>query len=504
MNDSEHSTSATINTLVNDQSEDRKGAPHEAREMEPFPLDALPPQVEAMVREVARVSFAHLNLVAVQSLPWMAAALGKGAVGELGSQKTFANVFVLGVAGTGSGKSESARHLQKPFEALMAREKEEWRTNELPKVKARLMEINFIIDSTTKSKSARYGFSDDDSEMLAKLLGEKADLESRMQPPRLSVEDFTQEAIAETLLSFDESLICFSSDAGKVISNLLGRYAQKSEGGKLREDTTFLKGFSVEPFQIDRVKRSYLLTEPCISTLWLIQPGKLGLLFDDEGLCDGGFMPRVMPCLVPEGLPQRSFQPPIREDVLRGWESVIENLFVIRQTGGCVNSKCRVTFEISREAADRVMEWDNTHRARTTAELKDVSAFVSRWGEWAYRIAVLLQSLKFQADLSNIIALETMNKAIRIADWFINEQLRILQEGRMAAYKKKAGRLNSRQKQLRGVLKSNGNERSLADLGRRNGFQASEVEEIVHQFPQIFRIETRATSTKPAKVCVLV
>ncbi len=489
---------------VNGLSEGRTGAPYEALEMEDFPLDALPSAVREMVKEVTRVSFAHQNLVAAQSLPWMSAALGKGAIGEFGAQRTFANIFVLCVAPTGSGKSESARHLQKPFETIVAMEKDAWRANDLPKAQARLLEINSIIDPMTRGRSLQKGFSDEDSERLAGLIAEKSDLELQMTPPRLTVEDFTQEAIAETLLSFDESLICYSSDAGKVIANLLGRYAQKSEGGKLREDTTFLKGYSVESFQIDRVKRSYSLSEPCITTLWLIQPGKLGILFDDEGLCDGGFMPRVMPCLVPEGLPQRSYQDPIHDDVIRGWQNLIQSLYQLRKTGGQVNSKCRSIFTFSREAADRVMDWDNQNRERTSAELKDVSPFVSRWGEWAYRLAVLLQAVKFTKDFTPIISIETASEAIRIADWFINEQLRILQAGRMAAYTEKTNELQARKKQLVSLLKASENGRTLADLGRRNGFQATETMELVDQFPDVFRIEVRSTSSKPAKFCVLV
>lgn len=475
--------------------------------MQPFPLEALPKEAQQMVLEVARVSFTEPRLVAVQTLAWIAAALGKGVVSVSGDMITYPNLFILGIAETGSGKSESARRLSVPFERLGAAELESWRQATEPEVDARLREIQSRIGFIDKeNKNNGSGYSEADRKSMQELLREKKELEGKKNPPRLQVEDATQEALADALLSYDQSLLCYSTDAGKVVSNLLGRYAGNTAGGKLKEDTAFLKGYSVETLRVDRVAKSQTITEPCIATLWLIQPGKIPLLFGDEGLCDGGFMPRMMPCLTSGGLPQRSLQSPILQGVQSGWNSLIEGLFKLRKNGGAVQSQSRTVFQVSQEAWEIWNKWDNENREKTkTGSLGDVSAFVSRWGEWAQRIAVNLQAAKFLKNTDcDKINPETMAEAIQIAQWFADEQLRVLHASRVSAREKERKRMEERKNKLHEILiKRAENRMSLADFGRRHRFSEEEIRKLTEMFSETFGIEERQTNTKPSTVCFL-
>lgn len=329
--------------------------------------------------------------------------------------------------------------------------------------------------------------------------------EGQLRPPKFIAEDATQEALAEALSTFDESLMLYSTDAGKLISNLLGRYSPSTESGILREDTLLLEGYSVESTVIDRVSRSTTLDEPCLTTLWMVQPSKIPLLFGDEGLCDGGFMPRMMPCVTPGGLPERSPQLPIDSEIEGDWKWLISELFKLRKHGGGVKSGSCVEFQVSEEASQIWFEWDNSNRRETKAgNLGDVSGFVSRWGEWAQRVAVLLQAAKYVEDRTNkTISRETMEAAIEIATWFTGEQLRILHAGRVATREAKLEQLKQRGNKLEEILKGSVGERSLSDLERRNGFSGEEIKALAAKFPERFEIREKPTSTKPAIVCVL-
>jgi hypothetical protein len=467
-----------------------------------FPVECLPEAAQQMIAEVTRVSFAPQKLVAVQALAWMAASLGKGVVSKTGETKTFPNLFVLGISGTGTGKSESARSLGKPFQTFEGDKIKEWNLGTRPKIETRLKEIGLRLKYLDKAAGEVDGYGGDRAE-VEKLTREQEELKGR-KSPKLIVEDSTQEALTDAYNSHDGSLLSYSTDAGKVISNLLGRYAANTAGNTLREDTAFLKGYSVEGFSVERVNRSSVVSEPCLTLLWMIQPGKTETLYGDGALCDGGFLPRLMPCLTEEGLPQRTFQDGIDGGVSVAWHNFLNSFLHLRSQGGSPGDPLRIFFEIAEDAQNHWLQWDNGNRAKTKdGDLRDISAFVSRWGEWAQRIAVTLQAALYLKSKTPQITLETMKAAIRIAEWFAGEQLRILHKARVKAVEDERAKLQERAEKLALIVGANNNEKSLNDLKRSNGFTEKELRELCEKFPDNFEIRTKPTSTKPSVVCVL-
>ena len=469
----------------------------------PFPAESLPDAARRMVAEVSRVTFADPNLAFAQIIPWMAAALGKGAMADSGDRRNFGNVFVLGIAESGTGKSESLRILRRPFDAIYAEVTDVWERTVRSEAETQMKNIQLQMDAIDK-RSRKNGYSEADAQEVAGLSADKRQLERKLIPPRLLFEDATQEAMVDACASFDQSMMACSSDAGKAISNLHGRYA-KPGAGLIREDTLFLKGYSNEQIVVDRIKRSTLIQEPCLTLLWLVQPCKVALLYGDESLRDGGLIPRMMPCLGPVGLPSKTFQNPIRDDVLEGWQNLINGLYDMRQKGGALHSHDRVIFPVERSAMDFLIGWDNRNREKTRGgELSDISAFVSRWGEWALRIVVSLQAAEYITDQRHkTISVEMIQRAIAIAEWFANEQLRVLYDGRTAVRASEVAKQAERANKLETLLSASGGEKSLSELENRNSFSRDEVERLVRVAPNRFAIEVRLSATKPAHVCVL-
>jgi hypothetical protein len=239
---------------------------------ESFPVECLPEAAQQMITEVTRVSYSPEKLVAVQALAWMAASLGKGVFSKTGETKTFPNLFILGISGTGTGKSESAKSLGKPFQTFEEDFIKDWNQGTRPQIDTRLKEITLRLKQLDKTAGDPGGYGGDKSE-VEKLTREQEELKGK-KSPKLIVEDSTQEALTDAFNSHDGSLLSYSTDAGKVISNLLGRYAANTAGNTLREDTAFLKSYSVEGFSVERVGRCSVVKEPCLTLLWMIQPGK--------------------------------------------------------------------------------------------------------------------------------------------------------------------------------------------------------------------------------------
>lgn len=476
----------------------------ETPESSPFPEAALPIEARQLVDEVVRTTFVDRNLACIQLLPWMASALGKGAVAQMGSRLTFGNLFVLGFAESGSGKSESSKVLRRPFDEFARGLRSDWMEQVRPRIEAELRHIDKELRAFDKAPK-KSDPSGDQLDRIAGLIRKKNQLSRQLTPPTLLFEDATQEAMISDCASYDESMMAFSSDAGKAISNLHGRYSPKGSGAILREDTFYLKSYSCEQINVDRVTSSIMLTEPCLTLMWLVQPGKVPLLFGDESLCDGGLIPRFMPYLATSGLPETSVQPPIEAKVIQEWQCLISKLFGLREKFGAVGGKKRLVFTVEDAAAEAWSTRDNSNRSKTRGgPFRDIASFVSRWSEWALRIAVGLQAAKFVNDSSaTIITLATMNEALLVAEWHANEQLRLLHQGRLSARQKEVETLNGQLERLTKELQKNGGFRTLADLQRRNNFSREEIYRLVQHAPGVLSIEDRPSATKPSRVCVL-
>lgn len=90
------------------------------------------------------------------------------------------------------------------------------------------------------------------------------------------------------------------------------------------------------------------------------------------------------------------------------------------------------------EACDRLVAYFNEVVARRKAgDLSDVSQYASRWCEQAARLAVVLHAGLYGSEAHrHPLALETAASAVRLAEWFADQQLNLLAKGRRTAAEK--------------------------------------------------------------------
>ena len=495
-------TSPSESSIINWQSKGCDDAPSlDCPPAFPFPEQTLPDCARFLIDEIVRTTFADRSLASVQAIPWMAAALGKGAVARHVCD-TFANIFVIAFAESGSGKSEVSRIWRRPFDEEATAIRRSWEVNDRPRIQANIQVIDKKLRVLDKSKKA--SFIENEGEQRATLIRQRDELQSQLKLPILLLEDATQEAMIRACMSYDQSMMSFSSDAGTVLSNLHGRYAQKGSGSALKEDTFYLKGFSCETHKVNRVESCIELKQPCLTAIWLVQPGKIPLLFGDESLRDGGLIPRFMPYLAPSGLPETSIQPPLQDSIARGWANLISDLFKIRKQSGGVDGN-RLILNVEEAAAEELLHWENANRSKTRGgEFHDIASFVSRWKEWVLRIAVSLQTAKYVRDSSrDSICVSTIREAMAVAEWHINEQLRLLYTERQASRQNESEKRAADLNRLCKVLNEAGGSRSLNELKQRNNFSTEQVEQLAKYAPERLSIESRPTATKPSRICVL-
>jgi hypothetical protein len=398
---------------------------------EPFPLHCLPPLVEAMAKEVCATERVPESLVGCCALGILSASIGAGlAVQSAPNRVTRGNIYLLASAESGSGKSETFRHMAKPFQQFEMDRIERWKEQDRPDAIAMRKLLEVDIKKCKKQYAKKH--DNDINKEVKKIELEIEELERRLDPPTLSCEDVTSEKLADLLSKNDEQLASLSSDALSIVNILLGRYNRLDR----TDEGLYLKAYSGDPCVIHRMSRDPIsLESPCLTALWLTQPDKLQSLLDERSLNEGGLIPRILACQTNCEPREIGKNPPsISISAEKAYAGVI---FCLLETYRLADE--RFTIEPTPEALEALNDHHDAIVKRRRGELRDVTSYAARWNEQAWRIAVCLHAGTYGSQAhEHPVALETAQRAIALADWFAEEQLRILNAGRMS---RKAARL---------------------------------------------------------------
>lgn len=422
---------------------------------DPFPTDALPPDIAVMVRAVARQLRVPESLVAIVALGILSASIGSGLVVQSDAQRTtMANVFLIASATSGSGKSEVFRVVAEPFLRYQEQIQQTFRATSLPRLQAELRVIE-----TQLKRLDRETAKANDPEQLDRLRGElefklalREAITQQLQPSLLLAQDTTVERLAVLLQQNGEQMFSSSADARKLIDNLLGRYS----ANKMTDESLYLCGFSGDHVRVDRQNREpVVLQRPCLALLWLVQPDALELLFGEESLTQGGFLPR---CLMghTRAEPQKieGDSVPLPEAIRKKWNSLIEELVKAyrrpMQPGAdgspsnpaspadSSNAPCKTqVVKPTDDARDRLVAYFNETVDERQDEKRDISSFVARWGEQAWRVGLCVHAGLHRAHAhEQSLGAETADNAILITGWFARQQVELLSRSRHQAARK--------------------------------------------------------------------
>jgi Protein of unknown function (DUF3987) len=462
----------------------------ENKNKEPFPLASLPPFVEAMAKEVCATERVPESLVGCCALGILSASIGAGLQVQSATNRiTRGNLYILATAESGSGKSETFRHMAKPFQQFEIERVKTWREQDRADIVTRRTLVEVDIKELKKKYAKESG--DITAELKAYEL-EMEELQKRLHEPLLSCEDITTEKLADLLSKNDEQLASLSSDALSIVNILLGRYNKLDR----TDEGLYLKAYSGDPCRIDRMSRDAVsLESPCVTALWLTQPDKLQSLLDERSLNEGGLIPRILACHTNCEPREIGKNPPsISISVEKAYAGLIYSLLTNYRL-----AHERFTIVPTPEALEALNDHHDAIVKRRRGELRDVTSYAARWNEQAWRITVCLHAGTDGSQAhEQPVALETAERAIALADWFAQEQLRILNAGRM---ERKAARLKKLKELI--IQRYNGTA-TLRDLDKSNNLKQDEVRELTSMFPDILAIEKRVTNGRPSEIVSIV
>lgn len=301
-------------------------------EAAPFPIECLSPDIALIVRAVANALRVPDSLPGLMALALVAASIGKGLVLDWrpGKSPTPANLFIVPTAESGSGKSECFKLLAGVLLAFERELQERWRKDVMPQLQADLrfhetqlkkLDRKLGKDSTSADEAERFR-----GEMKFNL-AQVEELKGKLHEPQLSIQDATVEKAATVMYWNDETIFSVSSDARKLVDNLLGRY---SANKKIADDAIYLNAFSGDDVKVDRQGREGIrLANPCLTLLWALQPDALDMLLDEASLQQGGFLARCLPAHT-HAAPQHIGDDVgrITDDTRARWENLIRTLLI--------------------------------------------------------------------------------------------------------------------------------------------------------------------------------
>jgi hypothetical protein len=115
---------------------------------------------------------------------------------------------------------------------------------------------------------------------------------------------------------------------------------------------------------------------------------------------------------------------------------------------------------------------DRKHRRER--DLLDVTSYASRWNEQAWRISLCLHAAKWLAEAEHHpLEVDTARRAIRIAEWFAQQQLAILEQSRAAAKRE-------REQEVLLLLTDSPSGVTLRDVYKRLRMQPAEADRLLN------------------------
>ena len=398
----------------------------ELKSKKPFPFASLPPLVEAMVKEVCATERVPESLVGCCALGILSASIGAGlAVQSATNRITRGNVYLLASAESGSGKSETFRHMAKPFQQFEMDRIKRWKELERPEVIA----LRGLLEADIKERKRKYAKHHDDNigEEVKEFEREMEELQKRLDAPTLSCEDVTTEKLADLLSKNDEQLASLSPDALSIVNILLGRYNKLDR----TDEGLYLKAYSGDPCVVHRMSREPIsLESPCLTALWLTQPDKVESLLHERSLNEGGLIARILPCHTDCEPREIGKNPPsISSSVEKAYAGLIFGLLETYRL-----AMERFTIVPTSEALEALNDHHDAIVKKRRGELRDVTSYAARWNEQAWRIAVCLHAGLHGAHAhEQQLELDTVRRAIEVAEWFAMQQLEILSASREKA-----------------------------------------------------------------------
>lgn len=422
------------------------------------PIDAFP----KVVRDVARTYSVARNLP-MELLCFCACGILSGAMGRVfkarnavsGGYTQTANVYILGVGESSTGKSASIRALFSNLERKVLREISQYE-NELGKFKK--SKANSAKETSEETES----FSFDD---------ETTDTPKLPRNPDFIVKNATSEAMIKAMESSGGEIFSVCEEARDSIYIVAGNYRKQGD-----DTETLNSGWYGEPIKHSRIVNGvFNVPNPCISLLWMVQNDIIdNIVAKNKGSFIGsGFLGRFLYCKgAPKTVPNSKEIIPLDKSAIAKWEKLLNDTYDIRKRGETV------WIDADQEAFEYFWDFDAFNTRLMNGKLRTQASLLGTARENAIRLAVIFA----QAEGATQITADIAKRACRVVSYSICVSVVLFSSGMLPEIEKDRAKMDAMIRQNDGFYKK------ISFFDQYSSLRTERVEFIVHTFPNLYEI----------------
>jgi hypothetical protein len=154
----------------------------------------------------------------------------------------------------------------------------------------------------------------------------------------------------------------------------------------------------------------------------------------------------------------------------------------------------------SREAETLLRDYQNACLTRQTTELGDVPTIAGKWGEKAWRVALVLHCADHPENPTAVtLSRETAARAIALLEWFAEESLRLVAPAREEKENERAAKLRLILDRPKYHRDTHPEGVSQGTLSNNHGFEREELETLCATYPRLFEKVEKVTAGKGGK-----
>lgn len=422
------------------------------------PIDAFP----KVIHDVAKTYSAARNLP-MELLCFCACGILSGAMGRVfkarnavsGGYTQNANIFVLGVGESSTGKSASIRALFSNLERRVLGEISEYQ-RELAKFKK------------TKTKRMQDELNGKDNFDFE---DEISDSHKPPKNPDFIVKNSTSEAMIKAMEASGGEIFSVCEEARDSIYIVAGNYRKQGD-----DTETLNSGWCGEPIKHNRIVNGISsVPNPCISLLWMVQNDVIDTIVSKNkgSFIGSGFLGRFLYCKgAPKTIPDSKEIIPLDEAAILKWETLLAEAYQIRKKG------LPVWFDTDQDAFEYFWDFDAFNTELMNGKLRTQASLLGKARENAIRLAVIFA----QAEGATQITADIAKRACRVVSYSICVSVVLFSSGMLPEIEKDRAKMESMIRQNDGFYKK------ISFFDQYSSLRSERVEFIVHTFPELYEI----------------
>ena len=422
------------------------------------PIGAFP----KVIRDVAKTYSTARNLP-MELLCFCACGILSGAMGRVfkarnavsGGYTQTANVYILGVGESSTGKSASIRALFSNLERRVLREISQYEKElEIFKKSKRKPEQDKL--------NGKEGFGFDD---------ETADAPKLSKNPDFIVKNATSEAMIKAMEESGGEIFSVCEEARDSIYIVAGNYRKQGD-----DTETLNSGWCGEPIKHNRIVNGISsVPNPCISLLWMVQNDVIDTIVSKNkgSFIGSGFLGRFLYCKgAPKTIPDSKEIIPLDEAAILKWETLLAETYQIRKKG------LPVWFDTDQDAFEYFWDFDAFNTELMNGKLRTQASLLGKARENAIRLAVIFA----QAEGADRITADIAKRACRVVSYSICVSVVLFSSGMLPDIE------NDRAKMDAMIRQNDGFYKKISFFDQYSSLRSERVEFIVHTFPDLYEI----------------